>query len=341
MDKLPTIRDLAAKCGFSRTTVSLALRNSPLISDETKEKVLKAAEKLGYKQDAFISMLMHQLRTRRRTSHAEKIAYLTQWDTREGWREHPGHRDYNLGARARAEELGYEIEEVWAREPGLSAKRLSKILYTRAIRGVVISPLVRPVGHVSLDWNLFAGAAISFTAIKPNLHRASHSHYQGMSLALRQLKYRKYRRVGLATLNDQIIWVNQQWLASYIIHQNSLAASNRIPPFLDREWNKLKFQLWLEQYRPDVVVSNMPEPLHYLRELGYDVPGEIGYASIDRLQMDDPWAGIDQCSTRIGAAAVDLVVAQLRNNESGIPSYAKTVLADGVWRDGPTLRSPG
>jgi len=43
--------DVAKKCGVSRTTVSFVLNNSPgkRISEETRQKVLKAAEELNYK----------------------------------------------------------------------------------------------------------------------------------------------------------------------------------------------------------------------------------------------------------------------------------------------------
>ena len=43
-----TIKDVAQLAGVSHTTVSLALRNSKSITEETKEKVRKAAAQLGY-----------------------------------------------------------------------------------------------------------------------------------------------------------------------------------------------------------------------------------------------------------------------------------------------------
>ena len=43
-----TIKDVARLAGVSHTTVSLALRGSASITDETKEKVLKAAKQLNY-----------------------------------------------------------------------------------------------------------------------------------------------------------------------------------------------------------------------------------------------------------------------------------------------------
>lgn len=43
-----TIKDIAEKAGVSFSTVSKALRNSPLVQDKTKAKVLRIAEELGY-----------------------------------------------------------------------------------------------------------------------------------------------------------------------------------------------------------------------------------------------------------------------------------------------------
>ena len=43
-----TIKDLAKHLGVSYSTVSKALNNHPLVKQETKEKVIKAAEELGY-----------------------------------------------------------------------------------------------------------------------------------------------------------------------------------------------------------------------------------------------------------------------------------------------------
>ncbi|MFN7249344.1 MAG: LacI family DNA-binding transcriptional regulator [Anaerobacillus sp.] len=43
-----TIKDIAKQAGVSYSTVSKALRNSPLVKDPTKKKVLAIAEQLGY-----------------------------------------------------------------------------------------------------------------------------------------------------------------------------------------------------------------------------------------------------------------------------------------------------
>ncbi|UJG57243.1 LacI family transcriptional regulator [Bacillus paralicheniformis] len=43
-----TIKDIAHAAGVSYSTVSKALRNSPLVKPDTKKKVLQVAEQLGY-----------------------------------------------------------------------------------------------------------------------------------------------------------------------------------------------------------------------------------------------------------------------------------------------------
>jgi DNA-binding LacI/PurR family transcriptional regulator len=48
----PTILDVAAKSGMSKSLVSLALSGSPKVSDDSKKKILKAAKELGYRPNA-------------------------------------------------------------------------------------------------------------------------------------------------------------------------------------------------------------------------------------------------------------------------------------------------
>ena len=48
----PTILDVAAKSGMSKSLVSLALSGSPKVSDDSKKKILKAAKDLGYRPNA-------------------------------------------------------------------------------------------------------------------------------------------------------------------------------------------------------------------------------------------------------------------------------------------------
>src|SRR4029079_9386475 len=56
----PTSFDIAALAGVSQPTVSRALSGSPSVSDETRRRVLAAAEQLNYKVDKNASGLRRQ-----------------------------------------------------------------------------------------------------------------------------------------------------------------------------------------------------------------------------------------------------------------------------------------
>lgn len=60
----PTIRDVAARAGVSKSLVSLALQNAPRVAPATREAILAAAEELGYRRNAAARALgAHRTRT--------------------------------------------------------------------------------------------------------------------------------------------------------------------------------------------------------------------------------------------------------------------------------------
>jgi DNA-binding LacI/PurR family transcriptional regulator len=72
--------------------------------------------------------------------------------------------------------------------------------------------------------------------------------------------------------------------------------------------------------------------------LGVSVPDDLSVVSIGA--DFDPLAGIDQKSDLIGSAAADILMAHAYRYEKGIPPFAKTMLIDGEWKEGPSLRPP-
>jgi LacI family transcriptional regulator len=142
------MEDIARAAGVSRSTVSRALRNDPRLKRETCERVKKIAADLGYRPNPFVATLMADLQRKRQPTASSAFAFVTAYPSREGWRrQNPSFLDYFEGARERAASQGYVLETFWLREPGMTAERFSRMLYTRNIRGLLIPPQPPPHGQ--------------------------------------------------------------------------------------------------------------------------------------------------------------------------------------------------
>lgn len=81
--KKVTIQDIADALGISRNTVSKAINNSDGLADATREKILKKAVEMGYKQFSYVASLSGNASVRfssadfqRRSGAAKEIAVL-------------------------------------------------------------------------------------------------------------------------------------------------------------------------------------------------------------------------------------------------------------------------
>jgi DNA-binding LacI/PurR family transcriptional regulator len=332
------MQQIADAAGVSRMAVSLALRNSPKISAATAQRIRTLADQLGYRPNPLVSALMTQLRHTKQVKRPSVIAYVTAYPTEDGWRRPGPFVSFFEGARRRAEALGYLLEEWWLRRPGMSEQRFSDILYTRDIHGLIVAPLPPGGGTLGLDWGRFAAATIGYSVSGPTIHRASNDQYSTITLAIRELTNLGYERIGMAMPAESDERVKRNWSAGMLVYQQQIPPEQRVPPLLATGSLTRAFGDWFQQHRPDAVLSLSHQVLKVIEDLGLSVPGDVGFAHLALTAEDHQWAGVNQNSEVVGAAAVDLVDAQLRRNERGIPDFSKTLLVPGQWVAGPTVR---
>lgn len=337
MDKSVTIRQIALRARCSHTTVSMALRNHPRVAAETRALVQKLAEEMGYCKDPVVSTLMGRLRTSRKRRQLETLGVINCWDTREGDRATILGQEQHTGIVERAASLGYNLDFLWARERGMTAKRLTRILQARGIRGVIMLSMPHARGHIPLDWGRLAAATIGYTLFKPELHRTAYSFYYAMVLMLRTLHQRGYQRIGFTNLINQEDMALNERLSAFLGYHFRKGGPPPITPLLLPEWDPQRVVDWVKTERPQVVVSSNSNPCRILMENGFNVPGEIGFASLDAIPAHFPCTGIRQPRNELGAKAVDLLAQQLENHEFGIPAVPKVVTLKGFWEEGPTL----
>ena len=333
-----TLQTVAELAGVSVSTASRALRGSARLRAETIAQVQAAAAQVGYRANPYISDVMRRVRGRGRAGHLGAIAYLTFHDSANGWQRNATYARFHEGAAQRAAALGFTLDTIWAREPKLSARRLTAVLEARGIAGVVVGPRPAAVAPDILDWSRFSSASVGVPLAALRLHQAGSHHARLMERLLAALAARAYRRPGLVLLEPQVSKTDPGWVATWVHHEWRLPTEQRVPLLVLPSLEPRAFRRWLKRHRPDVVIGVESALVGMLRDAGYNVPADIGFAHLSRPERTDAPAGMDQCPREIGAAAVELVVSQVLSNERGPAVTPRMALIEGVWREGWTTR---
>ena len=338
-----SIGDIAKAAGVSKATVSYVLRNRPGPSLKMRARVLEVAKERGYIPDARMGSWMARIRDS--TSKALiPIAWLdTNWD--EGAWKYKFLSPYLEGAQAKAAELGYRLESIWAGEPGMTMQRISRIVYHRGIEGVVVTHQTR---HFRLNWNKVAAVTIEATLQSPRLHRATTDHTFNLLLALKMLKRMGYRRIGIF-LERGVGRDSYNLCKAGAYHfQAGIPPAQVVPPlfYVSREKDtnrgeiQREFAAWVRAHRPDVIVGHDNRLVAMVQALGLRVPEEMGVAHIATDDDVADWAGINSNRREVGAAAIGWLVYLLQNRQFGVPQAAMNIGIRGTWHGGRTLLAP-
>ena len=322
-----TIRQIAKGCGLAVATVSYALRNNPKIPAATIARVHAVAERMGYRPNPRVAALMAHIRRARTVATGERIAFI--------WLARPTHylRTHE-GAKDRAEQLGYELEDFTLRDHGLNPGRLERILRARRITGIVLSPLDAGESSFALDWDWsrFSPAIIGNAVCTPELHHAGHHHFGGMRLALQKLVVRGRRRIAAIIESEVNERARRAWSAAFLEHHPSRASARRWLRAIDAVDTR-DLRRWLTTMKPEALVTTR-DMLRRLEAASLNVSREIPeIVLLNWTPAMREFSGIDQCEEVIAAHAVDLVVGQLHRNECGAPEHVKMLLFPGKWVD--------
>lgn len=337
--KVITLKEVAARSGLSLATVSYALRGHAKIPPETRRQVTMVADALGYRPNPRIASLMAHIRRARGPSAGERIAFVWVHTPREETRHDPFLQEVVAGARQRAEQLGYHIEEFWTEQTGMTDHRLSTILKSRGITGVVFSPVMHEVTvTLNFDWSAFACAVIGHARWNPELHHAGHHHYHAMHATLEELRKAGYRRPAVILNPEANERGRRAWQAAFLaFHPLPRQAPALLLPDLPADATALR--QWLARQRPDVLILHRSRMIRQI-EAWLPASGAPQLCALHWSEDLGDMPGIDQRFDLVAANAVDLVVSQLIANETGVPEVPRVTLFPGQWIPGGKRPEP-
>jgi LacI family transcriptional regulator len=335
----PTLRQIAAACGVNVSTVSRALANRRRVGEATRRRILAEARRMGWKPNPLAAAYMTHLRATGKPRPEAAIAFVLAFRHIGRFADLPGyHADVFAGARDRAESLGYALEPVWLHDVDFDVRRLSRMLKSRGMLGVLLHGGDIPGDFfMALEWDAFAAAAWALGVRQPVLHRASHNEAHGIRLIMRRIHEFGYARVALVLSQAVDEVTDHAILSSFCFEQRNRASAPLVNICSSAgEASRATIQGWLRRRRPEVVIGDM-SAWEAIRAMGWRVPEDVAFVSPSWHASWPGTAGVDHRQQEIGANAVDLVAGQITRNERGVPAVPKLVLTEGIWRDGPSL----
>lgn len=295
----PLLKDVAEAAGVSTMTASRAINGEGRIADGTRERVLREAERLGYRPSLFARAL--------RTNSSRLIGLIANDLIM------PAHIEIILGARDRAAELDHDllIQPDRARFPRELSQNCDGYL---VIGGLPDSPPVDPKRIVNL-----LGA--------PSQHvdvcrwDSAQAVYEGFS----HLLGAGYRRIGLILVSPTTVNAGRD----AALREYGLPATDELTRAFDPASTGLVEAvgelLAMDPPLDALVVHNVagtPVVLRELQRRGVTVGKDLGFIGTEASRSD--WG--DLISPRmttirvpaysIGAAGAELLIERLRGDES-------------------------
>lgn len=333
-----TLREIADRVGCSRSAVSYALKNRPNISPTVRDKVLKAAEELGWMPDARLAQQMALVRRTKEEQDLPNLAVVINKPRREIAMEHAPRRHFD-GVVGAAREYGYNINVFNLAEDPLTPRRLRGILQARGVQGVVFIATINPgmpetyleIGHE------FACAVVGVRYPNMPYHVTIPDFLAAGRLAILNLLEVGFQRPAVIIPKGVDVPLGWGFSGGVSAGLQDLPTKERLPlllvgrgePFIPG-YEYPRICKWLRKHKPDAILSVDVDSLPVLVR-GSELD-DIPRYSLDFFPHQDVAGGIDQRHTEIGEAAVDVVMAQLHRGEVGLPKVQRAILVEGVWR---------
>lgn len=295
---------------------------------------------MGWKPNPLASAYMAHLRAGRPSSYKASLAFLLPNPQGPRLRDQFMHiQRHYVGAERRAKSLGYELQTIWLHEPHLTSRRLSTVLSSRNIPGIMM-----PGSSIltDFDFSQFAAVSMGFSPSHSNICRVTVDTGDGFTMALRKTRELGYRRIAVVVSDEYDNLVNYGTFraAGYLREEWSMAG-------VDCEILMCHFKTssshemagvadWLRKKRPDAVLGENVA-WRAIEHLGWKVPQNIAFVSVDWSPDHPLIGGFNQRHELHGAVGVETVVSQINHNERGLPEVPHVVLIPGAWADGLSI----
>lgn len=339
-----TQREIANALGVSVAAVSLALRNSPELSETRRREIREFAERMGYRPNSAAAELAAYRRHSVSQPIAATLAWVNTWRPARKLRSYRQFDAYWKGAEGAAAKLGYRLEEFRFGEE-LHSGRLHEVLQARGIRGLLLPPQQEEPGWGDFPWGDYSVVRFGQPIRHPAFHIVSSDQVGNAMRAFRAIRAKGYRRIGFLTNEaDMVRRGGHLFEAGFLMAQRFIGEEERVPicviTDMDDAGRPAEVARWVKGHAVEAIFTDVAEAPAILAKGCLRVPGDVAVAVTNVADIAVP-AGIDQHPAEIGRVGVLLLHSLLTNHEQGVPAKPRQVLVDGTWVDGASVPERG
>lgn len=331
-----SIKDVAAAAGVAISTVSLALRDSRRLKPETRERIKKIAEELGYRRNPAFAALGSRPYRKKQNAKGLPLAWVFQCTS--GLRTAPWPPSYHA-AKSLADEMGYHLE-YFHLDHFKSPAQAKRILYARGVAGVVLEFFEDPARVLEVDWTPFSIVACGAYSQPLPFDTVRASNFVAGRTTYRKVWEHGYRRIGVAALHHEPSFFDD-WsrvggaLSAEIELRGRLGP---IPPLTCSIYEHESVVAWLDKFRPEAVIGFPPYLYDDLIAAGKRIPEDFAYATMV-VDEDSPtdMAGALPLDAPLGRAAVEMMDFNIRMGIRGEVAMPRNQIVGCGWREGASL----
>ena len=336
------MKDVALKLGVHTTTVSLALRNSPKLPVETRQKIQTLAKQMGYHQDPMLSAL-----TAYRTNLAvpkiqPTVGLIFDFNSQKEFDlASLSYHNFLEGATRKAEELGYTVNRFFFEGNNRSneGRRIEHLLVARGIRGVVLCAFRPRTTSFQLNWDQFSAVQIECQHLGLPLHMVSTDQVMMAREAVRRLWKKGYRRIGFAVGRDEEIYLDHAFTVGFNGETALHPELKPVPPLLLNNGQPMEvfgrdLERWIKRHKIDAVISNWTNIANALTLAGAALTPNFSVIEMGPSPEKSAFGGMTQRDTVVGERAMEQLSMLLKNNQTGCVETPNRILVPGAWIDG-------
>ena len=322
------MREIAKDAGVSLATVSYALRGSGKISEQTRERILTIAEKMGYQADPSFAVLGARRWEHKSSYNGLSIAYIAQ--KRNQWT-----RFQQLcfqGCDDQARKLGYHINHICP-DDFENPKHMGEVLEARSYNGIILRRLNTVDAIKEFPFHKFSVVACGRGNIDPLCHIVMPHHHYNLHQCWQHLRQQGHNRIGCILLdNDPLAELPEFYIGAYLQEQLALPKKDRIPHYLCTEHVQKNLRAWIERWQPDAIIACVDYIHNWLDTHGRAFKQKPAFSCLEKIDLKNKLIdGVDLRPHLMGATTVDQLDRAIRANERGLPAVRQTIHIESTW----------